>query len=155
MTVPVTVSVSVPVSVVAEPKIDRGGGAPAIITRRGFTPLRRHDPVFIGPGTWYWNPFQRVRIDEPRALILYRAWLSDLLTPRILRAAWFSDDEIVALAAWRARLSHMLAHLAGRTLRCTCRRADAWCHRNSLARRAVGSTHTSTPITQARGGYFD
>jgi len=120
----------------AERKVDRGGVAPAN-RARGFTPRRRTDPVFIGRGTWLWNPFQRPGIAKPRALILYRAWLADLLTPRILRAAGFGRDEASALALWRERLLRALPRLVGRPLQCHCRKGDIWCHRGTLAGAAV------------------
>jgi hypothetical protein len=84
-----------------------------------------------------WNPFQRRLISKPRALILYRAWLGDLLTFSILRAAGFGRDEAEALHPWRARLLRILPLIAGHALRCSCRKSDPWCHRGTLAGAAL------------------
>lgn len=61
--------------------------------------------------------------------------------PRILAAAQFGRDEIEALGRWRTRLVARLPKIAGRTLRCVCRRGDPWCHIGSLAAAASGLGH--------------
>lgn len=107
--------------------------------RRGAAPPKggaARTAIFIGKGTWLCNPFHRVRIGKARALILYRAWLADQLTPAILIAAGFNRDEIEALGRWRERLLRALPGLAGKVLHCTCRKGDPWCHRGSLAEAA-------------------
>ena len=116
------------------------------LRRAGVSPRRpqahaRHKPrlIFIEPGSWLWNPFQRRGISKPRAFILYGHWLANQLTPAILLAARFGRDEIDALDRWRGILLGILPRLTGAIFRCICRRSDPWCHHGIVERATAGA----------------
>lgn len=154
---------------------DRRGVAPPITGRFAATglaladrPKRLHrtrrrnarvpkGAVYVGRPTIWGNPFQgRAGISHARSVILYRAWLADELTPRILACAGFGGHEAGALYRWRERLLAQLDNIAGRNLQCWCPLTSAWCHADVLisfaAARAADkakaptSAGASTPI---------
>lgn len=93
--------------------------------------------VYVGRPTLWGNPFQgRPGIGHARSVILYRAWLANELSPRILACAGFGEHEMSALYRWRERLLGKVASLAGRDLECWCPLTSAWCHADVLLRLA-------------------
>jgi hypothetical protein len=136
----------------ANPALDRGGAAPSIIsgsaanqissarlkprriqrTRRKYA-MTPPGAIYVGRPTLWSNPFSgRPRIGHARSVILYRAWITGQLTPRILAAAGFGEAEQIGLQRWRNRLLPSLGHLAGRDLQCWCPVSSAWCHAETL-----------------------
>ncbi|QIG81883.1 DUF4326 domain-containing protein [Stakelama tenebrarum] len=106
--------------------------------RNAFTPA---GAIYVGRPTLWSNPFAgRPHIGHARSVILYRAWLADDLTPRILAAAGFGMDEIRTLARWRRRLLKALPRIAGKNLQCWCPTTSSWCHADVLLALANGAT---------------
>jgi hypothetical protein len=141
--------------------LDRGGFAPSIISgfaANGYSGAR-HEPrrlprtrrkfagtppgaIYVGRPTLWANPFSgRPRIGHARSVILYRAWITGQLTPRILAAAGFGEDEQTSLLRWRNRLIPSLSHLAGKDLQCWCPLTSPWCHADVLIAHANGIGH--------------
>lgn len=91
--------------------------------------------VYVGRPTLWSNPFSgRPRIGHARSIILYRSWLAGDLSPRVLRCAGFSENEINSLGRWRQRLVVSLTQLRGRDLQCWCPLTSDWCHADTLLR---------------------
>ncbi|WP_077228575.1 DUF4326 domain-containing protein [Sphingomonas hengshuiensis] len=91
--------------------------------------------VYVGRPTIWGNPFSdRPRIGHARSVILYRSWLAGDLSPHVIRCAGFSENEINALARWRASLIPRLQSLRRRDLQCWCPLTSAWCHADTLLR---------------------
>lgn len=98
----------------------------------------RGDAIFVGPGSPWSNAFQRAGISLSRSLILFRAWFHGEVTPGILRAARFSEAEIIALERRRRGLIRQLPQLQGCDVRCICPPWETWCHGDMLIRAANG-----------------
>lgn len=95
--------------------------------------------VYVGRPTIWGNPFRgRPRIGHARSVILYRAWLTGNLTPKILASAGFGRDEIIALDRLRHRVLHEIGRLTGRNLQCWCPLTSPWCHADVLLDLANG-----------------
>jgi len=103
--------------------------------RRHRQRCKSEGPVFVGRPSLWANPFAgRPGIGQARGTILYQAWLRGDCTPRVLRAARFSEAEMFALERWRDRLLTQLPKLRGRQLRCDCPDGPTWCHAGVLSR---------------------
>lgn len=114
------------------PRLDR---PKRLYRTRGRGPRSITPPtaVYVGRPTIWSNPFSgRPRIGHARGVILYRAWLSGQLSPRVLESAGFGEHEIASLSRWRLRLLKRLPEIRGRDLQCWCPLTSDWCHAEVL-----------------------
>jgi hypothetical protein len=105
--------------------------------------------VYVGRPTRWSNPFSgRQGIGHARSIILYAAWIRGDCSPRVLRAARFSDAEILTLNRWRKQLIEKLPKLRGKDLQCWCPTTSPWCHADVLLRVANMPHLASTAILE-------
>jgi hypothetical protein len=106
-------------------------------TRKTFN-VTPHGARYIGRPTLWANAFSRPGIGHAKSVILYDNWLQGHVNGPVLRRLCFTEDEINAMARWRARLMPRIVELRGFDLQDWCPKTSSWCHGNTLLRLANG-----------------